>query len=570
LPRRAISTLSTRAWLALLAGASLIPLLLALTYLFVAQYAREKESAFFQLQSTSRALLQALDRELAAKAGVARSFSVSRSFKDGDLERVYFQSQEILRSLGLSGSIFLADKQGKIILHTEKPLGFDLPTIVDLEGVNFVFANGQPHFSNYYLSPVTGRAEISVLVPVFIDSKISYVLGLTTPLTELADILKRQRMPNSWLTSIVDRKQVVLARTMNAEKFVGTRTSTAYTEAVTRSPEGTIEGARGAEGNVYLSAWVRSPLSGWTLGMSYDVNEFSTPIYQRMWLIAFVAASAIGLSFIVAWIVARKFDSGTLLLQQAADAMRAEKAVTQRPTGIEEYDRILTDFADASTLLRARSDERKLLLNELNHRVKNSLATVQSIAMQTLRNSPEIGTARRLLDERLVALSKAHDVLTRERWEGASLAKIVENSISIYSGQAGNRFEVEGPDVWVPPNYALAFALALHELCTNAIKYGALSNETGSVRIAWAVAGTNGTRTLRVRWTEIGGPTVSPPKQRGFGTRLVVDGLRQDLAGNVQIDFNPTGVVCEIDAPLNTTSFDANSSRTDENAEQRT
>jgi two-component sensor histidine kinase len=190
-----------------------------------------------------------------------------------------------------------------------------------------------------------------------------------------------------------------------------------------------------------------------------------------------------------------------------------------------------------------------------------------SLTRQTLH----LSTRKVCSDNRShLSLSKAHDILTQEQWEGASLAKIVENAISVYSGQAGNRFEVDGPDLWIPPNYALAFSLAFHELCTNAIKYGALSNETGSVRIAWTVAGADGTRELRLRWTEIGGPTVSPPKRRGFGTRLVGEGLRQDLAGNVKIDFNPTGVICEIDAPLNSTSFDDHSSRTEENAEQRT
>ncbi len=149
-----------------------------------------------------------------------------------------------------------------------------------------------------------------------------------------------------------------------------------------------------------------------------------------------------------------------------------------------------------------------------------------------------------------MALSKAHDTLTQESWEGAPLAKVVEEAVAPYRGQGGGRFEIKGPNIWISPKYALALAMALHELCTNAVKYGALSNDSGWVDIVWAVAGSDATRELRMRWTEIGGPPVAPPKRRGFGSRLVERGLQQDLCGDVRIDFAATGVVCTIEAPL--------------------
>ncbi|HEY7764527.1 MAG TPA: PAS domain-containing protein [Aestuariivirgaceae bacterium] len=192
----------------------------------------------------------------------------------------------------------------------------------------------------------------------------------------------------------------------------------------------------------------------------------------------------------------------------------------------------------------------RLLINELNHRVKNTLATVQSMASLTLRGSLDVEEARTRFEARLIALAGAHDILTRENWEGASLNLIVERAISPYLSSERNRFTINGPEIVIPPKYALALIMALHELCTNAAKYGALSNETGKVAIAWELAGRAGEGELRMTWQERDGPDVTPPSRRGFGSRLIEQGLAQDLSGEVKIVYAASGVMCRIRAPL--------------------
>lgn len=211
--------------------------------------------------------------------------------------------------------------------------------------------------------------------------------------------------------------------------------------------------------------------------------------------------------------------------------------------------RIAVIFADITDRKRHEAHQ-QMLVNELNHRVKNTLATVQSIAIQSFRDGLDTNLARRQFQGRLMALAKAHDVLTQESWEGAHLAQVVEQAVAPYRGEDGGRFETAGPDIWLTPKYALALAMALHELCTNAVKYGALSNDAGRVSIVWNMHDTEAGRALRMQWAEIGGPPVAPPTRRGFGSRLVQRGLKQDLGGTVQIDFAATGVVCTIEAPL--------------------
>jgi two-component sensor histidine kinase len=186
----------------------------------------------------------------------------------------------------------------------------------------------------------------------------------------------------------------------------------------------------------------------------------------------------------------------------------------------------------------------------LNHRVKNTLATVQSIAAQTLRAAETTAEAREALEMRLLALSRAHDVLTRESWEGADLVEVIEKALEPYQSSGESRVHITGPHVRVTPRMSLALAMAMHELATNAVKYGALANKTGTIEVSWSVQNGTAPPRLALRWTEAGGPPVVVPQRRGFGSRLIERTLAHDLDGQVEIAFPPTGVVCTVDAPV--------------------
>ena len=191
---------------------------------------------------------------------------------------------------------------------------------------------------------------------------------------------------------------------------------------------------------------------------------------------------------------------------------------------------------------RRNAEERqRLLLHELNHRVKNTLATVQAIAFQTLKGDIPLGEARARFEARIQALARAHNLLTGQNWEGASLEQVVRDATDYL---ARERIAVEGEPVWLAPRAALAMALALHELGTNAVKYGALSTERGTVTIGWRVEG----GILRMEWKERQGPPVVQPDQRGFGSRLIERSLGSDLGGSAQLIFEPDGLRCAIDA----------------------
>ncbi|WP_436043770.1 sensor histidine kinase [Pseudoxanthomonas sp. LjRoot143] len=226
----------------------------------------------------------------------------------------------------------------------------------------------------------------------------------------------------------------------------------------------------------------------------------------------------------------------------------SSRAVPIRPIGgqITEWFGAATDISE-----RKRHEEhQRLLLAELNHRVKNTLAIVQSIALQTLGTNGDASPAYDRFEARLHALSQAHDMLTLKQWVNAPLEAIVRTAIAPCTQGDNHRFTLQGFPIELEPQRALALTMALHELCTNAMKYGALSGEHGHVDIRWTRETRDGRDCLVLRWEERDGPPVATPERRGFGSRMIERGLRHDLGGHVSLEFLPTGVVCEITAPL--------------------
>jgi PAS domain S-box-containing protein len=209
-----------------------------------------------------------------------------------------------------------------------------------------------------------------------------------------------------------------------------------------------------------------------------------------------------------------------------------------KPIGLHAIARDVTER-------RQWEERQRLLINELNHRVKNTLALVQGLALQSFKDGRPMAEARTSFQERLAALAAAHDLLTRESWEGATLEELVVEATA-HCDSGGDRVRVDGPAIRLRPKAAVSLAMALHELCTNATKYGALSVPEGSVDIGWSAADER----LRISWRESGGPSVAPPGRRGFGFRMIERALSADLAGRAEIALDPDGLVCRIEAPL--------------------
>ena len=189
-----------------------------------------------------------------------------------------------------------------------------------------------------------------------------------------------------------------------------------------------------------------------------------------------------------------------------------------------------------------------LLIEELNHRVKNTLAVLQSIATQTFRSASR--AEREKFEGRLGALAEAHNLLSQEKWQGAELREVIGRVLQPYLLNTPERVRMFGPQVPLAPRLAVVLSMIVHEIATNAAKYGALSNDTGTVAVDWEILEEADGRKLRLIWTEAGGPPVTAPVQRGFGSRLIERSARDQLGGEATVDFLPRGVVYTVSCAL--------------------
>ena len=193
----------------------------------------------------------------------------------------------------------------------------------------------------------------------------------------------------------------------------------------------------------------------------------------------------------------------------------------------------------------------RMLINELSHRVKNTLATVQSIASQALRKTSDPEVIRESIESRLFALSRSHDLLTNENWGSVGLLDLVKVALEPFGVAEGQseHLVITGENVRLTPKATLALGIVFHELATNAVKYGAFSNETGLILIDWKIEPKPEGIRLILHWKEKGGPPVTPPSRKGFGSQVIERGLAHELEGTVHLDYRADGVICTIDIP---------------------
>lgn len=246
-------------------------------------------------------------------------------------------------------------------------------------------------------------------------------------------------------------------------------------------------------------------------------------------------------------------EAGTEILYRRKDGSEFWAGLFASPVrdksgAIVQY---FTSFVDL-TKHKEEQAQSKMLIEELNHRVKNTLATVQSIVWQASRSNSDPRAIREAVESRLFALSRSHNLLTRENWHSAGLLDVLHDALEpfgVSDGQA-ERLVISGENIRLSTKAALALGIALNELATNAVKYGAFSNDKGSIRIDWTIEPTPDGRLLVLSWREKDGPPVAQPLRKGFGSRVIERGLTHELEGTVQLDYRPDGLICTMNIPV--------------------
>jgi len=489
--------------LALLVAGTTLPLIVFAAGIVFHNYEQDRRGATQRVLETVRSIRLVLDSEMQRMAGGLQVLALTNSLRSGDFDGFRRIAGGFLEQYGKDGVVLVADREGRQLFSSVTADIAGLPPRNNRDIVEKVFATKRPYYSNMFVGVVKKQQIVTVEVPVIRDDEVIYDISFSPPIEIFQAIIEQQRPGQDWTISIFDGEGINFARVPNPQGTIGQPASPSLYAEMFRQPEATFPTVS-LEGVPLITSVARSSLTGWTVAAGIAESSLVAPLWRTL-----AITSVIG---------------GILLMVGLAFAVRM-----------------------ATTIARGEMLH-DLLIEELNHRVKNTLAILQSIATQTFRSASR--AEREKFEGRLGALAETHNLLSQEKWQGSELQDVIARVLQPYLLNNPQRVRMYGPKVPLSPRLAVVLSMIVHEIATNAAKYGALSNDTGTVTLDWEILEESDGRKLRLIWTEAGGPHVTAPVQRGFGSRLIERSARDQLGGEATVDFLPRGVVCTVTCAL--------------------
>jgi len=488
--------------LALLVAGTTLPLILFAGVITYQNYEKDREQAATRVLEAVRSIRIVLDAELQRMVGGLQVMSLTNSLRNGDFTNFRRVAQGFLEQYE-GGTLLIADREGRQLFSSVTDNTASLPLRNNQEVVKKVFETGKPVFSDLFKGSVLNKNIVTVEVPAFRDGQVIYDISFSPPLSLFQKIIEAQQPSSAWTISIFDSKGINFARVPNPGETIGQRASPTLFAELFKSKEARLRTVS-LEGVPLITAFTRSNISDWTVGAGIAESTLVRPLWRNL---AITAMAGI-----------------LLLLVGVGFAFRMAQAI-------------------------ARGEAlHTLLVEELNHRVKNTLAIMQAIASQTFRSASP--AERKTFEGRLSALSEAHNLLSDEKWVQAGFRDVVERVLRPYAMAGSKRVRISGPDVPLSPPQAVTLSMILHEIATNAAKYGALANDAGTIQIEWKTFDQPKARMLQLIWRETGGPKVTAPERKGFGSQLIERGARDQLRGRAVVDYVEDGVIYTIEATL--------------------
>jgi len=425
-------------------------------------------------------------------------------------------------------------------------------------------ATGKFALGGFTKGRVSGEKVLPMAVPIRNDegSLQGAVIG-ALDLRWLGQRLRDREFVGQNALTIADRDGVILAREPKPEAFVGTKIPDRFQSLVHADKPGTLE-VTSQDGTQRIIGY--SPATVSPVGLYISAGISTADAYKAIDRTSFVSltVTVLGLAaaYLVAWLTSKQLIHQpvgrlvTTLSAWRAGDIGARTGMNVRAGEFGLVGQAIDDFMDELVASRAQRQmaerQRELLVGELDHRVKNILAMVQAVARQTFRSKELTADAVQAFDQRLATMGAAHQLLMKDEWQAVKLGDLVATTIKPFNRSGMSQFSLSGPEIVVPAKAALALAMALHELCTNAVKYGALSVSEGKVNMVWYVA-TPAEQTaplFQFRWTETDGPPVYTPQRSGFGSKMIERALAAELGATVIVEYPTTGLVCMVTGPF--------------------
>lgn len=545
LPRTAARGRPIAVYLVLFGLAVALPALLFSGYLLYRFEDVSRASATRVAQDTAASIRDIVDREIAAMTTTLRVLSTSGFLKSGDFASFHERATDALEGTGTF--VILADPEFDQLLNTRVPYGSPLGLISDLATVERALADDRVYVSDLFYGAVAKQYVVNVALPVTLDDGSRAVLVMTRNADSLDTILRQLKLEPGWSGALIDRKGDVIASTGDEQtgqpaSFLASGVSAEIPVTPVTFP--------GRSGEMVL-ALRRANESGWRAAASVPAAVIEAPLWSSLKLLLGAAAGLLVLTGVLALGFARIMSRPMRRLTVQARALGQGEPITALASPVREINEVSGTLVDAAAERKRSEDQVRFLMRELSHRAKNQLAVVVAMARRTAERSDGIADFEKVFSERLMALARSTDLLVSQNWRGVSLRELVDAHLMPFTAGNKSRLAVEGPLLELGPDAAQSVGLALHELATNAAKYGALSVPSGTVAVRWAHTGSD-PRALRIEWTEAGGPPVTPPTRSGFGSVVIQRTVAQSLNGAVTHEYRPEGVYWSIELPLDT------------------
>ena len=454
-------------------------------------------------------------------------------------------------------SISMIGLDGRVLCDGESEA--DIGNYADKSYFKLALATKSRAVGELLKNPSTGKFELPIAVPVRdLSGQTIGVLAGDMPMAWLGDRIRQRGIAKGSALTIADREGYILARDPFPERFVGTRIPDWFMNIVRSDKAGTAS-IVSQDGTPRILGY-QPPASG-TLGLYVSAGiseEEAFSLVDRLTMSGILAiVSGLLLGLFAAWVIGGRFVYRPIqqivetITAWRSGAIEARTRLTTRDGDIGAIGHALDDFLDEVARHRIKSERaeahRDLLMHELGHRVKNTLSISISIANQMFRNSPD---EQQAFSQRLTALAGAYDLLLADDWTSADIAAVVDKTLGPHV-HSRRQIEADGPPQRLPSQLVLALSLVLHELATNAVKYGALSVETGRLIITWAPK-PQAPEVIAMTWQEAGGPPVEPPTRRGFGSKLLVRAFQSQFHSRIDFDYAIDGLKCRIEFQIPT------------------
>jgi two-component sensor histidine kinase len=555
-----IGKLSRR--LFLLTLAALLPAAIVLFYnLYSLRLAKETEIRDEAMRAGQFGALE-IQRMISGAENVLIALSTMSVIQQHDEAGCQAYLSPVTARLPQFSILGVSDVQGQVFCP-KKPDGRPM-TIGDRPYFQRALRTGKFVVGEYIIGRATKEEVLPLALPIKDDKgKIVGVIFGALRLSWLSQKLSERKFGRNSALTVTDRNGVILARVPFQAKYVGTKILAQYLPYV-NAPQPITLRARGRDGverifGVYPTDTVAD---GLFISAGISVDDAYGPIRRVSWISAVAALVSLLLSFVLAWLTSKELIrrpvgrlTETIKTWRGGDeAVRTGMSESSGEFGIvgKAIDDFLGELVAARQTAAQAEGQRELLLHELDHRIKNLLATVQSLARQTFKGTAPPEEAVAGFIRRLAAMSEAHGLLMKDNWQSAGMRDVVAAATLPFNNEAAPQFAITGPDFQVKAKAVLSLSMALHELCTNAVKYGALKTGDGGVAIDWTIdpGDTPEASVFRLRWAEKGGPPVVAPQKFGFGSKMIERVLGYELEATVETAYAETGVTCTLVAPL--------------------